>query len=113
MQAMAIYFRKQVRTDRAVSDASAGRSRRDGRDDLASHAAYCSAKAGVDMIKRCAALKLGPKRIRVIGLGLGLGLVDTPKHNSAAGGPTPDVAGAFSGLVFGSGIRRNGVLDTG
>lgn len=38
--------------------------------------AYCSAKAGVDMVTRVAALELGPKGIRVVGIAPGL--VDTP-----------------------------------
>jgi NAD(P)-dependent dehydrogenase (short-subunit alcohol dehydrogenase family) len=39
-------------------------------------AAYCSAKAGVEMLTRCAALELGQHGIRVTGVGPGL--VDTP-----------------------------------
>ena len=38
--------------------------------------AYCAAKAGVEMLTRCAAMELGPRRIRVVGIGPGL--VDTP-----------------------------------
>ena len=38
--------------------------------------AYCSAKAGVDMLTRCAALELGPQGIRVVGVAPGL--VRTP-----------------------------------
>src|SRR5208282_660101 len=38
--------------------------------------AYCAAKAGVDMITRCAALELGPRGIRVVGIAPGL--VETP-----------------------------------
>jgi NAD(P)-dependent dehydrogenase (short-subunit alcohol dehydrogenase family) len=38
--------------------------------------AYCAAKAGVDMITRCAALELGGRGIRVIGIAPGL--VETP-----------------------------------
>lgn len=38
--------------------------------------AYCSAKAGVEMLTRCAAMELGPKGIRVVGIGPGL--VETP-----------------------------------
>jgi len=38
--------------------------------------AYCAAKAGVEMLTRCAAMELGPQRIRVVGIGPGL--VDTP-----------------------------------
>ncbi len=38
--------------------------------------AYCSAKAGVEMLTRCAAMELGPKGIRVAGIGPGL--VETP-----------------------------------
>ncbi|TIU34703.1 MAG: SDR family oxidoreductase, partial [Mesorhizobium sp.] len=43
-------------------------------------AAYCAAKAGVDMITRVGALELGPKGIRVVGIAPGL--VETPltKH---------------------------------
>jgi NAD(P)-dependent dehydrogenase (short-subunit alcohol dehydrogenase family) len=39
-------------------------------------AAYCTAKAGVEMFTRVAALELGPSQIRVCGIGPGL--VDTP-----------------------------------
>ena len=38
--------------------------------------AYCSAKAGVDMLTRCASLELAPHGIRVVGLAPGL--VETP-----------------------------------
>ncbi len=38
--------------------------------------AYCSSKAGVEMLTRCAAMELGPHGIRVVGIGPGL--VDTP-----------------------------------
>ena len=38
--------------------------------------AYCTAKAGVEMLTRVAALELGPSRIRVVGIGPGL--IDTP-----------------------------------
>jgi NAD(P)-dependent dehydrogenase (short-subunit alcohol dehydrogenase family) len=38
--------------------------------------AYCSAKAGVEMLTRVAALELGPAGIRVCGIGPGL--IDTP-----------------------------------
>jgi NAD(P)-dependent dehydrogenase (short-subunit alcohol dehydrogenase family) len=38
--------------------------------------AYCSAKAGVEMLTRCAAMEFGPKGIRVAALGPGL--VETP-----------------------------------
>ncbi len=38
--------------------------------------AYCSAKAGVDMITRCGALELGGRGIRVVGIAPGL--VETP-----------------------------------
>lgn len=38
--------------------------------------AYCAAKAGVEMLTRVAALELGPRGIRVVGIGPGL--VDTP-----------------------------------
>ena len=39
-------------------------------------AAYCAAKAGVEMLTRCAAMELGPQRVRVVGIGPGL--IDTP-----------------------------------
>ena len=39
-------------------------------------AAYCAAKAGVDMITRCGALELGNRGIRVVGIAPGL--VETP-----------------------------------
>jgi NAD(P)-dependent dehydrogenase (short-subunit alcohol dehydrogenase family) len=38
--------------------------------------AYCSAKAGVEMLTRCAAMELGQHGVRVVGVGPGL--VDTP-----------------------------------
>lgn len=38
--------------------------------------AYCSAKAGVEMLTRCAAMELGPAGVRVCGIGPGL--IDTP-----------------------------------
>ncbi|MBM3219746.1 MAG: SDR family oxidoreductase [Candidatus Rokubacteria bacterium] len=38
--------------------------------------AYCAAKAGVEMLTRCAAMELGPQRVRVVGIGPGL--IDTP-----------------------------------
>ena len=38
--------------------------------------AYCAAKAGVEMLTRVAALELGARKIRVVGIGPGL--VDTP-----------------------------------
>jgi glucose 1-dehydrogenase len=36
------------------------------------HVAYCSAKAGVDMITRCGALELSSQGIRVVGIAPGL-----------------------------------------
>ena len=42
----------------------------------AGQVAYCAAKAGVDMITRCAALELGGHEIRVVGIAPGL--VETP-----------------------------------
>jgi len=39
-------------------------------------AAYCAAKAGVDMLTRCGALELGARGIRVVGIAPGL--VETP-----------------------------------
>jgi len=39
-------------------------------------AAYCSAKAGVEMLTKCAAMELGRQQVRVCGIGPGL--VDTP-----------------------------------
>jgi NAD(P)-dependent dehydrogenase (short-subunit alcohol dehydrogenase family) len=38
--------------------------------------AYCAAKAGVEMLTRCAALELGSRRVRVVAIAPGL--VDTP-----------------------------------
>jgi glucose 1-dehydrogenase len=38
--------------------------------------AYCAAKAGVEMLTRCAAMELGPHGVRVVGIGPGL--IDTP-----------------------------------
>jgi NAD(P)-dependent dehydrogenase (short-subunit alcohol dehydrogenase family) len=42
----------------------------------AGQVAYCAAKAGVDMLTRCAALELGGRGIRVVGIAPGL--VETP-----------------------------------
>jgi NAD(P)-dependent dehydrogenase (short-subunit alcohol dehydrogenase family) len=47
--------------------------------------AYCSAKAGVDMITRCGALELGPRGIRVVGIAPGL--VETPLTKEATDDP--------------------------
>jgi len=47
--------------------------------------AYCSAKAGVDMITRCGALELGAHGIRVVGIAPGL--VETPLTKSAMDNP--------------------------
>ena len=47
--------------------------------------AYCSAKAGVDMITRCGALELGVHGIRVVGIAPGL--VETPLTKSAMDNP--------------------------
>jgi NAD(P)-dependent dehydrogenase (short-subunit alcohol dehydrogenase family) len=38
--------------------------------------AYCTAKAGVEMLTRCAAMELGPHNVRVVGIGPGF--VETP-----------------------------------
>jgi NAD(P)-dependent dehydrogenase (short-subunit alcohol dehydrogenase family) len=47
-----------------------------GRQPGEGQAAYCAAKAGVDMITRCGALELGSRGIRVVGIAPGL--VETP-----------------------------------
>jgi NAD(P)-dependent dehydrogenase (short-subunit alcohol dehydrogenase family) len=47
-----------------------------GRQPGEGQAAYCAAKAGVDMITRCGALELGGSGIRVVGIAPGL--VETP-----------------------------------
>jgi len=47
-----------------------------GRQPGEGQAAYCAAKAGVDMLTRCGALELGPHGIRVVGIAPGL--VETP-----------------------------------
>jgi NAD(P)-dependent dehydrogenase (short-subunit alcohol dehydrogenase family) len=47
-----------------------------GRQPGEGQAAYCAAKAGVDMITRCGALELGGRGIRVVGIAPGL--VETP-----------------------------------
>ena len=47
-----------------------------GRQPGEGQAAYCAAKAGVDMITRCGALELGARGIRVVGIAPGL--VETP-----------------------------------
>ncbi len=51
-------------------------------------AAYCSAKAGVEMLTRCAAMELGPQGIRVVAIGPGF--VDTPLTEFAALGGIRD-----------------------
>jgi NAD(P)-dependent dehydrogenase (short-subunit alcohol dehydrogenase family) len=38
------------------------------RHPMEANAAYCAAKAGVDMLTRCGALELGPRGIRVVGI---------------------------------------------
>ena len=43
-----------------------------GRQPGEGQAAYCAAKAGVDMITRCGALELGARGIRVVGIAPGL-----------------------------------------
>jgi NAD(P)-dependent dehydrogenase (short-subunit alcohol dehydrogenase family) len=48
--------------------------------------AYCAAKAGVEMLTRCAAMELGPHNIRVTGIGPGL--VDTPLTTFQQRNPT-------------------------
>ena len=47
-----------------------------GRQPGEGQAAYCAAKAGVDMLTRCSALELGGRGIRVVGIAPGL--VETP-----------------------------------
>jgi NAD(P)-dependent dehydrogenase (short-subunit alcohol dehydrogenase family) len=47
-----------------------------GRQPGEGQSAYCAAKAGVDMITRCAALELGAFGIRIVGIAPGL--VETP-----------------------------------
>jgi NAD(P)-dependent dehydrogenase (short-subunit alcohol dehydrogenase family) len=47
-----------------------------GRQPGEGQAAYCAAKAGVDMLTRCGALELGARGIRVVGIAPGL--VETP-----------------------------------
>jgi NAD(P)-dependent dehydrogenase (short-subunit alcohol dehydrogenase family) len=47
---------------------------------------YCSAKAGLEMLTRCAALELGPHGIRVTGIGPGL--IDTPMTAFLTSDPT-------------------------
>ncbi|MEX2695251.1 MULTISPECIES: SDR family NAD(P)-dependent oxidoreductase [Rhizobium] len=47
-----------------------------GRQPGEGQAAYCAAKAGVDMLTRCGALELGSRGIRVVGIAPGL--VETP-----------------------------------
>jgi NAD(P)-dependent dehydrogenase (short-subunit alcohol dehydrogenase family) len=46
------------------------------RHPMEANAAYCAAKAAVDMLTRCGALELGPRGIRVVGIAPGL--VETP-----------------------------------
>jgi NAD(P)-dependent dehydrogenase (short-subunit alcohol dehydrogenase family) len=47
-----------------------------GRQPGEGQAAYCAAKAGVDMLTRCGALELGSRGIRVVGIAPGM--VETP-----------------------------------
>ena len=47
-----------------------------GRQPGEGQVAYCAAKAGVDMITRCAALELGERGIRIVGIAPGM--VETP-----------------------------------
>jgi NAD(P)-dependent dehydrogenase (short-subunit alcohol dehydrogenase family) len=47
-----------------------------GRQPGEGQSAYCAAKAGVDMLTRCAALELGARGIRIVGIAPGL--VETP-----------------------------------
>ena len=56
-----------------------------GRQPGEGQAAYCAAKAGVDMLTRCGALELGGRGIRVVGIAPGL--VETSLDASRAGGP--------------------------
>jgi NAD(P)-dependent dehydrogenase (short-subunit alcohol dehydrogenase family) len=67
-------------------------------------AAYCSAKAGVEMLTRCAAMELGRHGIRVTGVGPGL--VDTPL--TAFAREVPGIADAY---VRNSPLGRTGTVD--
>jgi NAD(P)-dependent dehydrogenase (short-subunit alcohol dehydrogenase family) len=57
--------------------------------------AYCSAKAGVEMLTRCAALELGPDGVRVTGIGPGF--VDTPLTEYARA--IPQVREGYVGTI--------------
>ena len=47
---------------------------------------YCSAKAGLEMLTRCAAMELGPHAVRVTAIGPGL--IDTPMTSFLTSSPT-------------------------
>lgn len=67
-------------------------------------AAYCSAKAGVEMLTRCAAMELGRHGIRVAGIGPGL--VDTPLTSFAR--ELPSIGEAY---LRNSPLGRTGTVD--
>jgi NAD(P)-dependent dehydrogenase (short-subunit alcohol dehydrogenase family) len=58
-------------------------------------AAYCAAKAGVDMITRCGALELGGRGIRVVGIAPGL--VETPLTKKELDNPA--MRALFMGVI--------------
>lgn len=67
-------------------------------------AAYCSAKAGVEMLTRVAAMELGRLAIRVVGIGPGL--VETPLTGFAREFP-----GVQDAYVENSPLGRTGTVD--
>jgi NAD(P)-dependent dehydrogenase (short-subunit alcohol dehydrogenase family) len=66
-----------------------------GRQPGEGQAAYCAAKAGVDMITRCAALELGGRGIRVVGIAPGL--VETPLTRKEL--ENPAMRALFMGVI--------------
>lgn len=58
-------------------------------------AAYCAAKAGVDMLTRCGALELGERGIRVVGIAPGL--VETPLTKKEL--ENPEMRELFMGVI--------------
>jgi NAD(P)-dependent dehydrogenase (short-subunit alcohol dehydrogenase family) len=66
-----------------------------GRQPGEGQVAYCAAKAGVDMITRCAALELGARGIRVVGIAPGL--VETPLTQKELANPA--TRALFMGVI--------------
>jgi 3-oxoacyl-[acyl-carrier protein] reductase len=68
--------------------AAGPRSSLNGRQPAAGFAAYCSAKAGVEMLTKVAAMELGPRGIRVNAIAPGL--IDTPLTAALTASPVKD-----------------------